>query len=155
MTALDRLYQEMILEHNRKPRNFKVLEKPTHISHGVNPLCGDDYYIFLTVEDGIIKDVGFKGVGCAISKSSASMMSTMIKNKPVKDVMEMKECFISRLTRETETPECDTILGNLTIFEGVKAFPVRVKCATLIWRALEDAILHQKKPKEDRVVTTE
>lgn len=134
------LYQQMILEHNKKPRNFKDLETVTHRAHGKNPLCGDDYFLFLNVVNDLVEDIGFKGVGCAISKSSASIMTTMIKGKPVNDVLGMKDDFIALLTQDDVSEERKKSLGRLSIFEGVKEYPVRVKCATLIWRALESSL---------------
>ncbi|MDA1353942.1 MAG: SUF system NifU family Fe-S cluster assembly protein [bacterium] len=135
------LYQQMILDHNKNPRNFKDLELVTHRAHGKNPLCGDDYFVFLHVDNGVVEDIGFKGVGCAISKSSASIMTTIIKGMKVDDVLSMKDDFIALLTRDDVSEEQKKNLGRLSIFEGVKEYPVRVKCATLIWRALESSLL--------------
>ncbi|MBN1970797.1 MAG: SUF system NifU family Fe-S cluster assembly protein [Candidatus Delongbacteria bacterium] len=140
---LNRLYQDMILDHNKNPRNFGKLEKFTHYARGKNPLCGDDYEIFVNVEDEIIKEVSFEGIGCAISKSSASLLTAAVKGKNISDAVLMKDYFIDLLT--SDAPDCDsdkcrTYLGKLKIFEGVKQYPVRVKCATLIWRAFESAL---------------
>jgi nitrogen fixation NifU-like protein len=137
---LNELYQETILEHNKHPQNFHKLDHCTHCSHGKNPLCGDDYTIYLDIKDGIIKDVGFEGHGCAISKSSASILTTSIKGKTVKEALDMKDNFL-KLVTESCDGNCAQCLGKLKIFEGVKKYPVRVKCATLIWRALEDALV--------------
>jgi len=138
---LDHLYQEVILDHNRRPRNFKVLEKASHYSHGVNPLCGDDYHLYLSVDEkGIIQDVGFQGQGCAISKSSASILTTLIKGQSVTDAESLRKAFMNMMLGQT-IPEAEKIhLKRLLMFEGVKEFPVRVKCATLIWHALQDAL---------------
>lgn len=135
------LYKEVILDHNRRPRNFKEIPQPTQYSHGHNPLCGDDYHLYLVVDkDGIIQDVGFKGAGCAISKSSASMMTTLIKGKHVSEVARLKDSFLALLTKDS-VPDCDKKnCGRLCMFEGVKEFPIRIKCATLIWHALEDTL---------------
>jgi nitrogen fixation NifU-like protein len=138
---LDQLYQDVILDHNRRPRNFKEIAQPTQYSHGVNPLCGDNYHLYLTVDpSGIIQDIGFQGSGCAISKSSASMMTSVVKGKSVQEAENMKECFVQLLTQEQVSDAARQSIGRLTIFEGVKEFPVRVKCATLIWHALADAL---------------
>ena len=143
---LDDLYQEVILDHNRHPRNFKKLADANAYSHGVNPLCGDDYHLYLYVdEDGFIKKAGFEGQGCAISKSSASILTTMIEGKSVKEAEALKHGFIDLLTTDSTSPDQKAVLGRLKIFEGVKKFPVRVKCATLIWHALGDALKDGKK----------
>src|SRR3989338_2034915 len=150
---LDDLYQEVILDHNRKPRNFGKLKNANAYSHGVNPLCGDDYHLYLEKENGRVKAVGFEGQGCAISKSSASMMTTMVEGKSLGEAAELKEHFIRLLTSDQLSEESRSKVGRLKIFEGVRKFPIRVKCATLIWRALEEAL---KEPKEARTeVSTE
>ena len=148
-THLENLYQQTLLDHNKNPRHFGKLESATHRCHGRNPLCGDDYILQLQVESGLIKDIAFYGSGCAISKASASMMSAAVKNRSVEDAMALKTKFIRLLTEE----EADkTGLNALGLFEGVKKFPVRVKCATLIWRALENAI-HANSSDESLVST--
>ena len=139
-TRLQQLYEAMILEHNKNPRNFKVLEGCNHKSHGKNPLCGDDYYVFFNVDfNNIITDVGFLGQGCAISKSSGSLMTDIVKGKSVSDVLAIKEAFLHMVTEGASDDE-KVLLGKLTVFEGVKQYPIRVKCAALVWRALEDAL---------------
>jgi len=138
---LDHLYQETILAHNKNPRNFKVPDTFTHHSHGKNPLCGDDYHIYLNIKDGVIEDIGFHGQGCAISKASSSILTTEVKGKRVEDVKRLKDEFLNMITEKSQCDgDCQNCLGKLKIFEGVKKYPVRVKCATLIWRALEDAL---------------
>ena len=150
---LDDLYQEVILDHNKRPRNFKALLNANRYAHGVNPLCGDDYELYLDVgEDGRIREVGFQGHGCAISKSSASLMTTAIEGKNASEASELQKSFIDLLTAEKAQSAARLRVGNLKIFEGVKQFPVRVKCATLIWRALEEALKDEKTRSE---VTTE
>ena len=146
---LKKLYQQVLLDHNKNPRNFKVIDDPTHYAHGVNPLCGDDYHLFVKIEDNKIKDIGFHGSGCAISKSVSSMMTIHVMNKTVKEVLAAKDAFIELLTQELATIDKE-LLGNLTLFENVKEFPIRVKCATLIWRAIEAALT-----KSDAKITTE
>ncbi len=138
---LDDLYQEVILDHNRKPRNFEKLEGANAYSHGYNPLCGDDYELYLYVDQGgTIKKVGFQGQGCAISKSSASLMTIAVEGKNIKEAEALKNSFVDLLTKEPVSGEVRSAVGKLKLFEGVKQFPVRVKCATLIWHALEDAL---------------
>lgn len=137
--SLKRLYQQVLLDHNKNPKNFKRIDHPTHFAHGVNPLCGDDYYLFLTVDNDTIVDIGFHGNGCAISKSVSSMMTVHLLQRSVEDALKIKDAFIAMLTDELGQYSTDC-LGHLTLFETVKDFPIRVKCATLIWRALEAAL---------------
>ena len=149
MTNIKKLYQQVLLDHNKKPRNYNVIENPTNYAHGVNPLCGDDYHLFLKVKDNIIEDIGFTGEGCAISKSVSSMMTQQIKGKHVDEVIKIKDTFIQMLTENLNADEAKHIIGHLTLYENVKDFPIRVKCATLIWRALEAALTN----KEEKVTT--
>ena len=139
MSRLRQLYEAMILEHNRNPRNFRVISECSHSSHGKNPLCGDDFYVFVKLNDGVIADISFHGYGCAISKSSGSLMTECLLGKTVTEALAYKDLFIKLVTQELQETEKKQ-LGKLTIFEGVKSFPVRVKCAALVWRALEDAL---------------
>src|SRR3989338_21503 len=151
---LDDLYQEVILDHNRRPRNFGKLSEANRYSHGVNPLCGDDYHLYLYVDEGgIIKKAVFEGSGCAISKSSASMLTEAVSGKSVKDAEALKNNVIHLLTDNTVSEPVRAGTGKLKIFEGVKNFPVRVKCAALIWRALEDALRDREDRKSE--ITTE
>lgn len=136
---LSELYQEVILEHNRNPRNFGKLENAA-VAHGVNPLCGDHYDIYVQKEGGKLKKSSFEGDGCAISKASASMMTAAIEGKTEKEAIALTGHFIHLLTDETVSPEHRQGAGRLAFFEGVKNFPIRVKCATLAWRALEQAL---------------
>ncbi|MEI8344679.1 MAG: SUF system NifU family Fe-S cluster assembly protein [Candidatus Omnitrophota bacterium] len=130
---LSELYQEIILDHNRHPRNFKALESADRSIHGVNPLCGDDYHLDLKWgPDGKIAAVGFQGQGCAISKASASMMTQAVLGKTRSEAAELKSVFLELLTHESVTDVAKKKLGSLKLFEGVRQFPVRVKCATLI-----------------------
>lgn len=138
---LEHLYQEVILDHNRNPRNFRKIENPSAYAHGYNPLCGDDYHVFFVVGPGAaIQDAAFQGSGCAISKASASMMTALLKGQSVKQALEIKDRFLELMTQENPTQEAKARVGRLTLFEGVKEFPVRVKCATLAWHALADAL---------------
>lgn len=138
---LNDLYQEVILDHNKRPRNFKKIEDANASSHGKNPLCGDDYYLYLKKDvSGVIREAGFTGQGCAISKSSASMMMTLIEGKSAAEAEKLKDAFIRLLTGASVDESLRAEVGKLKIFEGVRQFPVRVKCAALIWRTLEDAL---------------
>ena len=150
---LNDLYQEVILDHNKRPRNFGKVVEANHSAHGKNPLCGDDYFLYLIVDgSGKIQKVGFEGSGCAISKASASMMTTLVQGKNAKEAETLKDNFIHLLTDNTVSKETVSSVGNLKIFEGVRQFPVRVKCAALIWRTLEEALKENLEKKE---VTTE
>ncbi len=149
MNKTDQLYQEVILDHNKNPRNFKELASPTHKAHGINPLCGDDYWISIQVENNTVQDIGFMGSGCAISKSSGSLMTSLIKGKSTQEALDLKNTFLELIMTDC-TDECREKAGRLKVLEGVKQFPIRVKCATLVWRALE-AALSQK----DQAISTE
>jgi len=138
MNISDELYQATILEYNRSPRNFHKMENPTHVAHGVNPLCGDDYWVYLNVDaDGVIQEASFKGHGCAISKASASMMTLDLVGKTLAEAQALFEKFHHMVTDGRETP---ADLGKLNVFSGVWKYPERVKCAALAWRAMESAI---------------
>ena len=139
MSELSELYQQVILDHNKKPRNFRKLETANHSAEGFNPLCGDQLTIYLNLEDDTVKDVGFEGSGCAISKASASMMTQAVKGKSKEETEKLFQEFHSMVTGELNEEE-DNSLGNLKIFAGVREFPVRVKCATLPWHTLHAAL---------------
>ena len=146
---LNDLYQEVILDHNKRPRNFGRVEDANHSAHGKNPLCGDDYFLYLATDgSGKIRKVGFEGSGCAISKASASMMTTLVQGKSVKEAETLKDNFIHLLTDNMVSKETISNVGSLKIFEGVRQFPIRVKCAALIWRTLEAALKSEKDKKE-------
>ena len=138
---LSELYQEVILDHNRSPRNFGPLPTATAVAHGVNPLCGDHFDVYLSTDgSGRLTAVKFEGEGCAISKASASMMTTAVTGKNEKEAATLADHFIHVLTDAAVLPEHREAVGKLKFFEGVKNFPIRVKCATLAWRALEEAL---------------
>jgi nitrogen fixation NifU-like protein len=139
MSRLQQLYQEMILEHNKHPRNFLRLDPHSHASRGKNPLCGDDYYVYLDIHNSVIKKIGFLGQGCAISKSAGSLMTQSLEGKTIEEAQSLLTLFIDMVGKEI-TEEEKKRLGKLKVFEGVKEFPVRVKCALLVSRALEDAL---------------
>jgi len=140
MSELSELYQQVILDHNKKPRNFRKIEVPTHTAEGHNPLCGDQLTIYLDVENNEVRDVSFEGSGCAISKASASMMTQAVKGKTRHQVEELFKEFHEMVTADSDQSESDSGLGNLRIFAGVREFPVRVKCATLPWHTLHAAL---------------
>lgn len=142
MTELRDLYQQVILDHNRKPRNFRVLESANRTAEGYNPLCGDQMKLYLEVEDGVIKDAAFQGKGCAISKASASLMTSAVIGKPVDEAEALFRRIHTMLTSDV-TSKVETSgdgLGKLAVFEGVREFPSRVKCATLPWHTLRAAL---------------
>ncbi len=137
---LDDLYQEVILHHNRRPSHFYDVPNPTAYAHGHNPLCGDDYHVKIKATGDTINDIGLQGSGCAISKASGDMMAEFLSGKSIETAKQLSGTFVQALTGgNVSQPEFNT-LGPLKIFEGVKQFPVRVKCATLAWHALEDAL---------------
>lgn len=138
MSDLSDLYQEVILDHNKRPRNFRAIECPSHSAEGYNPLCGDRLTLTLTVEDGTVIDVGFQGSGCAISKASASLMTDAIKGRPVDEVRALFERFHRMVTTPPDVSVED--LGKLSVLSGVREFPVRVKCASLAWHTLKAAL---------------
>ena len=140
MSDLEDLYQDLIMEHNRKPHNFHRLEAADRTMEGFNPLCGDMITLDLKLEGDVITDVGFEGSGCAISRASASLMTDSIKGKSEEEAERIFEAFHRMITRKpSEDPDPD-ILGDLEILSGVSEFPVRVKCATLSWHTLRSAL---------------
>lgn len=143
MSDLSDLYQEVILDHNRRPRNFRALAGASHRAEGYNPLCGDRLTLYLKVADGTIEDVSFEGAGCAISKASASMMTDALKGMTVADAHALFERFHRMVTTPPEQAVED--LGKLSSLAGVREFPVRVKCASLAWHTLKAAMASQQK----------
>lgn len=146
MTELNELYQEVILEHSKAPRNFRRPETTNHTAEGYNPLCGDRYTVFLDLEGDAIRDIGFQGAGCAISKASASMMTQMVKGKTKDEAERLFGEFHRMVTGEADNGDA---LGKLAVFAGVRKFPARVKCATLAWHTLQSAL----EGKQDAVST--
>lgn len=143
MSELTDLYQEVILDHNKTPRNFGVLEGADRHADGHNPLCGDQLRVYLAVDGDTVTDIKFEGSGCAISKASASLMTEAVKGKAVSEVEAMFAGFHELMTGDPSVREkAGAELGKLAVFEGVREFPVRVKCATLAWHTLE-AALHE------------
>lgn len=141
MSELMDLYQEVILDHNKRPRNFGRLAEAAHHAHGNNPLCGDRLEIFLTIADDRVVEIAFEGAGCAISTASASIMTEIIKGKTLAEVQTIFESFHELLTGDPSIPaDAPPELGKLAVFSGVRKFPVRVKCATLCWHTLQAAL---------------
>jgi nitrogen fixation NifU-like protein len=138
MSELSDLYQEVILDHNRRPRNFRALAGASHTADGHNPLCGDRLRLYLKIEDGTISDVAFEGAGCAISKASASMMTDAIKGRTLTEAEAMFVRFHRMVTTPPDLPVED--MGKLSSLAGVREFPVRVKCASLAWHTLKAAM---------------
>ena len=149
MAELRELYQEVILDHSRKPRNFRVLEGHPHQAEGFNALCGDRFTVYVDLEGERIKEVSFQGSGCAISKASASMMTASLKGKTLAEAKELVGRFHDLVTGK-EDPEHPVDLGKLEVFAGVCEFPARVKCATLAWHTLGAALVGK-----DAAVSTE
>ncbi len=141
MSDLRELYQEVILDHSRNPRNFGRLENANHEADGNNPLCGDQITLFVRTEDGIVIDISFEGSGCAISTASASLMTEALKGKSIEDAQELFEQFHGMVTgdpmRESQSAQS---MGKLSVLAGVREFPVRVKCASLAWHTFKAAI---------------
>jgi nitrogen fixation NifU-like protein len=147
---LEELYQGIILDQNRRPQNFRVMDDATAHAEGLNPMCGDQLAVWIKMEGDVVSDVSFKGQGCAISKASASLMTAAIKGKTREEAESIWQRFRSLVTGGTGTPEELKALGSLKAFSGVSKFPLRVKCATLGWHALQSALAGG-----DAVVSTE
>jgi nitrogen fixation NifU-like protein len=138
MAELDDLYQEQILDHNKSPRNFRVMENANHKAEGYNPLCGDHVTVYVRLRDGRIEDISFQGSGCAISKASASMMTAELKGKKESDAEALFDKVHRMLTGEGV--DGGSNLGKLAVLSGVCKFPARVKCATLAWHTMHSAL---------------
>lgn len=145
MSDLRDLYQEVILDHNRQPRNFREMPEANRTAEGYNPLCGDHVTVYARVEDGRIQDISFQGSGCAISKASASMMTTALMGKTRDEAEQIFDSFHDLVTGEGD--DCDPAsLGKLAVFSGVREYPARVKCASLAWHALHAALKGETAP---------
>ena len=143
MSDLSDLYQEVILDHNRRPRNFHALADASHSAEGYNPLCGDRLTLYLRMTGDVISDVAFEGAGCAISKASASMMTDAIKGRTVAEAAALFDRFHRMVTTPPDRVVED--MGKLSCLAGVREFPVRVKCASLAWHTLKAAMEHKSK----------
>jgi nitrogen fixation protein NifU and related proteins len=141
MSDLRDLYQEVILDHNRRPRNFGELPDADRVAEGVNRLCGDQLTLYLKLDGDVIADIAFEGVGCAISTASASVMTEVVKGKTIQEAQHLRAEVIDMLTGDPTVkarPPAD--LGKLAVFAGVREYPARVKCATMAWHTLEAAL---------------
>lgn len=150
MDDLRELYQQIILDHNKSPKNYGKIVNCSHASEGYNPLCGDHIKIYAQVEDGIIKDIKFEGEGCAIAKASGSIMTALLKGKTVEEAEKLFKTFQDLITSEVDSEVDLNNLGKLAVFAGVREFPTRVKCAGLAWHTVKAAI-----DEEDEIVSTE
>ena len=139
MSDLRELYQQLSLDHNKNPRNFRVLDPADRFAEGYNPLCGDKVEVYLQLQGDRIKDIGFQGSGCAISKASASLMTETIKGKTLGEAENYFKDFQAMLTDPASNLDFD-LMGKLFVFVGVRDYPTRIKCATLSWHALRAAI---------------
>jgi nitrogen fixation NifU-like protein len=139
MTDLQDLYQELILDHGRRPRNFRPLDDASRSAEGYNPLCGDKVKIYVKMDDDVVKDISFQGSGCAISTASASIMTETLKGKTRAEAEELFETFHDLVTGQPSKLGAAE-LGKLAVFSGVSEFPIRVKCATLSWHTLRAAL---------------
>lgn len=142
MSELDDLYQEVILDHNKKPRNFRRLEDANRTAEGFNPLCGDQITVYLLVHDHVIRDIAFQGSGCAISKASASLMTSTLKGRSEREAEALFGRFHDLVT--SDAPADADALGKLAVFSGVREFPARVKCASLAWHTLRAALAGER-----------
>ncbi|HKQ85233.1 MAG TPA: SUF system NifU family Fe-S cluster assembly protein [Candidatus Acidoferrales bacterium] len=149
MAELRDLYQEVILEHSKAPRNFKRLANANHRAEGFNPLCGDRFTVYLDLEGDKVRDISFEGSGCAISKASASMMTQSVKGKTVAEAELLFENFHKFVMTQNHAEGDSAELGKLAVFSGVAEFPARVKCATLAWHTLQAAL----EDKQESVTT--
>lgn len=140
MSDLRELYQEVIVDHSRRPRNFKKLEGATHRAEGFNPLCGDKVVVYAKIENGVVKDLAFEGSGCAISTASASMMTESLKGKTEIEADALFDRFHGMVTSPPDSHPGTDGLGKLAVFAGVCEFPARVKCASLCWHTLKNAL---------------
>jgi nitrogen fixation NifU-like protein len=140
MSDLRELYQELIIDHSKRPRNFRVLEAANRKSEGYNPLCGDKVTVFLELENDRVKNISFQGSGCAISTASASVMTESVKGKTLPEAEALFEVFHNLVTGKPPATGKAPELGKLAVFSGVSEFPVRVKCATLPWHTLHVAL---------------
>ncbi|MEP6666334.1 MAG: Fe-S cluster assembly sulfur transfer protein SufU [Nocardioidaceae bacterium] len=134
------LYQEVIIDHAKQPRNFRKVEGATRTVEGINPLCGDEVTLYVKLADGVIEDIAFQGVGCAISKASASLMTTALKGKKQEEALALFGRVHTMLTEAPNGTVQPHELGKLAVLSGIWEFPMRVKCATLAWHALRSAL---------------
>jgi nitrogen fixation NifU-like protein len=140
MSDVGQLYQEVILDHYKKPRNFRKMDGASRNAEGYNPMCGDKVTVYVKLEDGVVRDISFQGSGCAISTASASMMTTSLKGKTLAEAQALFASFHRLVTGQPDTAPDRVELGKLAVFSGISEFPIRVKCATLAWHTLHAAL---------------
>jgi nitrogen fixation protein NifU and related proteins len=142
MSYENELYQQVILDHNRKPRNFREITNATHSCHGVNPLCGDDMTVYMDVDEdqGVIRDISFLGTGCAISKASSSLMTAYLKGKSLEETRVIFDEFHKMVLGEMDPEKQEHHLGKLKLFRGIREYPSRTKCASLAWHTMIGAL---------------
>jgi len=141
MFSLGDLYKQVIIDHTKSPRNFGKLDPCSHDAEGFNPLCGDQLHVYLQIsDDNIIEDIKFEGQGCSISTASASLMTQILKGKPISEYERLFEAFHDMATADMDDEPDEEALGKLTVLAGVKEFPSRIKCATLCWHTLKSAV---------------
>jgi nitrogen fixation NifU-like protein len=138
-TELQDLYQEVIIDHNDHPCNFRIIDDATSYAEGYNPMCGDRLMVYLKLKDGIIEDIAFTGAGCAISKASASIMTSELMGMTVVKALELFQAVHNMLTQQSHDVDFET-LGKIAVLSGVSKFPMRIKCASLAWHAMRSAI---------------
>ncbi|MEM9423485.1 MAG: Fe-S cluster assembly sulfur transfer protein SufU [Spirochaetota bacterium] len=155
MPNIEQLYQDTILSHNRSPRNFRKPEQYNFTSIGRNPLCGDSYQLFAQIEGEQLTDISFWGEGCAVSKASASIMGELLKGKSLSEAEKLKDDFLQLLLLPEKEALLTSLPRKLQVFQGIREYPMRVKCATLIWRALEAILQNQGSGDGPAVVGTE
>ena len=146
MSELRELYQQVILDHNKNPRNFGKLDDANHHQEGYNPLCGDHLHVYLHLDGDLIQNITFEGSGCAISKASASMMTSTLKGKTLAEAETFFDKFHAMVTSDIDATVDRDTLGKLAVFAGVREFPMRVKCATLAWHTAKAAIEGDEQP---------
>jgi nitrogen fixation protein NifU and related proteins len=144
MSELSELYQQVILDHNKKPRNFRKLDEANRTAEGYNPLCGDQLTVYMLLDGEVVRDVSFEGQGCAISKAAASMMTQAVKGKTKQEAEVLFDEFHRMVTGQLDEEATPNHLGRLTIFSGVRDYPARVKCASLSWHTLHAALHGQE-----------
>jgi nitrogen fixation NifU-like protein len=140
------LYEQVILDHNKKPRNWGAMEGADHKAEGYNALCGDQFTIYMKMDGDVISEITFEGAGCAISKSSASVMTTLLKGKTIAEAQELFHSFTEMITSPTDAELDAKALGKMAVFSGVREYPVRVKCATLSWHTMLSALEDRDDP---------
>ena len=144
MSDLQDLYQRIIIDHYRDPRNFNKLDQANMHADGNNPLCGDKLTVYLEIENGVVKDIGFTGTGCAIFMASASLMTESVKLKRLEEIKTICESFFQLVDKSRELPPTPAVTDDLSVFSGVRGYPSRVKCASLPWKTLEKAVVSRQ-----------